>query len=266
MTKWTAPSANHRETATAARQAPGVWTPVSVYPARESALTVARHIRQGGITAYEPAGSFESYAAVHDDGTAVWARYVDGVTNLAPLPEILTVRVPDYGTQVGYEGVTIKTVVIAGTCRSCGGPRGRVRESRFMRDGAHHACDTWDNACGHADMYTEVLREAQIREDLLRQMLPKVQLLRGIPGGLFADAVDFLGELIGQDSSLPALAGADFLEEAGQVWAAEVVRAFASRGPGRYNKLASSAALYLIDRDNKRAAGDGSTGTSGGAL
>lgn len=266
MTKWTAPAANHRQTATAARQAPGVWTPVSVYPARESALTVARHVRQGGITAYKPAGSFESYAAIHDDGTAVWARYVDGVTDPAPMPDTLTVRVPDYGTQPGYEGVTIKTVVIAATCRSCGGPRGDVRESQFMRDGTRHACDTWDNPCGHADKYTDVLREAQIREDLLRHMLPKVELLRGIPGGLFADAVDFLGELIGQDSRLPALVAADLLDEAGQVWAAEVVRAFASRGPGRYNKLAHSAALYLIERDTQRAEGDGGTDTPGGAL
>lgn len=253
MRKWKSERADHQAAAAAARQVPGDWTYVTVYPSGQSADGVARAIGKGTMAAYRPAGLYDAYAARHEDGAAVWVRYLDGVDDPQPLPDSLTVRVPDYGTQVGYEGVTIRTVVIYPTCQQCGAPRGKARSTRYAHDGAVLSCDTWENPCGHDDPYLSVLAEAKLREEFLTRMLPKSRQIQGLAGGLFADAVDLIGELVAHDPTIRAQAAADVVEQAGHAMPAEVIRAFANGGPAAKNMLARSAALYLNERDVQRA-------------
>jgi hypothetical protein len=237
--------------------------PVSVYPARQSADGIVQQVRTGKLKAYCPAGFYDAYAAIHPDGAAVWVRYMVGAVELEPLPDNLTVRVPDYGPEGRDELVEIRTVVISATCPRCGGLRGKVNSTRFVRDGATHSCDTWHNACGHQDAYVTVLAEAQEREALLKRLLPRVYRMRGVPGGLFATAVDLIGDLVADDRMVRAHAAADVLEQAGHVWEAEVIRAYANGSTVRGGMLARSVAVYLNDRDTDRT---GIQDTRGGAL
>lgn len=253
MRKWKSEKADHQGAAASARTLAGRWVFVTVYPSGQSADSVARAIGKGTVAAYRPAGLYEAYSARHEDGAAVWARYVDGVDNPEPLPDSLTVRVPDHGTQVGYEGVTIRTVVIYPTCQRCGAPRGKPRGIRYTHDGAVLSCDAWDNQCHHVDLYPDVLAEAKLREEFLTRMLPKKLPMRGVEGGLFTDAVALIGELVIHDPTIRVQTAADVVEQAGHVMAAEVIRAFASGGPAKNNMLARSAALYLNERDTQRA-------------
>lgn len=70
----------HADAAERARQTPGVFVLVNVYPARMSADSVVRSIRAGrGPVSYRPAADYEAYAARHDDGTALWVRYAAGL-------------------------------------------------------------------------------------------------------------------------------------------------------------------------------------------
>ncbi|MER5699660.1 hypothetical protein ACWDBO_37435 [Streptomyces mirabilis] len=245
---------NHTAAAEKARLAPGVWTMVSVYRGFQSGDSVARGIRAGRVSAYRPAGTFEAYPAMHDDGTAVWARCVDGVPDITPMPQTLTVRVPNYGTQRGYEGVRITTVEISSKCQRCGGPRGPLTAHHFVKDGTPLVCDRWVNDCGHPDEYSIVLTEAQRRVDLAGVPRPKDPQVKGVEGGQFTVPVDFIALALKTKPWMRARAVAKLLEDLGHRQAAEVIRTFAESNVTGYQTSAKAAALYLIERDMGRPA------------
>lgn len=241
----------HQDAAERARQTPGVFILANVYPARESGEALARRIGVGqGPTAYRPAADFEAYAAQHDDGTALWVRYVAGLTGVLPMRETLTVRVPDYGTQPGYEGVNITVVEIAGTCRRCGGPRGPVRPHHFVKDGTRRTCDRWDNPCGHQDEYSAVLAEARTRTELAnRKHAPRGPVVAGVKGGRYEAAVDFLAGQLAARPWLRAKTAVDLLRERGEDAAAEIVASFITSYTTGTQASGKAAALYLMSRD-----------------
>ncbi|WP_030672214.1 hypothetical protein [Streptomyces sp. NRRL B-1347] len=242
---------DHTKVAAVARALPGKWTPVGVYGGVQSGHSVARWIRQGRIEQYAPQGAFEAYGATCDDGTAVWVRYVVGV-DVEPLPKVINVRVPDYGTQVGYEGVAICTVEISSTCPRCGEPRGPVRPDPFVHDGQRLVRDQWTNPCGHVDQYSEVIAEARRHWGRGRTRPPhrKGRDLRGVEGGAFTAAVDIIAAQLADKPYLRASAAADLLDGQGYSVAAQVVRAYA-QSLGSRNTSARSAAAYLIERDQR---------------
>jgi hypothetical protein len=247
---------NHNAAAEKARQAPGMWTMISVYRGYQSGDSVARGIRAGRLSAYRPAGAFEAYAAMHDDGTAVWARCIDGIPDITPMPQTLTVRVPDYGTQRGYDGVRITTVEISSKCQRCGGPRGPLTAHHFVKDGTPLVCDRWVNACGHPDEYSVVLTEAQRRVDLAGVPRPKGPEIKGVEGGQFTVPVDFIALALKAKPWMRARAAAALLEGLGHTQAAEVIRAFAESNVTGYQTSAKAAALYLMERDMGRPASE----------
>ncbi|MGJ3559017.1 hypothetical protein ACR6C2_08560 [Streptomyces sp. INA 01156] len=74
---------------------PGVEGLVKVYASKQGGEAVAR----ASATARSPRTGWrhiDAVAAMNSTGTAVWARYVKGL-DLPPLPETMTVSVPDYG-------------------------------------------------------------------------------------------------------------------------------------------------------------------------
>lgn len=86
--------ADHVARATAARQTPGEAVRVHVYPSRDSALGITSLIRSASITAYAPAGSFETYVETVEDGTAVMARYLGAANLIPPRPKPTAALVP----------------------------------------------------------------------------------------------------------------------------------------------------------------------------
>jgi hypothetical protein len=64
----------------------------------------------------------------------------------------------------GYEGLSIRAIEIDSQCPCCGTLRGRPRNHNFHEDGEWYSCDKWENACGHPDMYAEVIFESQLAE------------------------------------------------------------------------------------------------------
>lgn len=157
---------DHPAAAEAARSQRGVWLLAAIYPSGASARTVVRRVPSASaMPAYAPAGDFEAYVAQHEEGYALWVRYVAGEEPVPVLPETMTVRVTDRGEGPGYSGVGIVTVTVAARCPQCGGPRGfdRVKPNRFPEDGAWYTADIWDNSCGHVDLYADVLKESRLR-------------------------------------------------------------------------------------------------------
>ena len=53
-----------------------------------------------------------------------------------------------------------RQVEIADTCPRCGGPRGEPQGKNEYSDGEAWRVQTWDNPCGHIDLYRDVAREA----------------------------------------------------------------------------------------------------------
>lgn len=53
----------------------------------------------------------------------------------------------------------LRTITIADTCPTCGGPRGEPRMARQCDDGEWFNVSRWENPCGHIDRYADVLRE-----------------------------------------------------------------------------------------------------------
>jgi rRNA maturation protein Nop10 len=156
---------DHQTRVAVAKARPGIWTPIAVYPNVLSGTDAAKRIvKAERMPSYAPRGSFEAYSAPHEDGgTAVWARYVTGVTNLEPRPLEMTYRVCDRGTGPGYTGVRVVTITVKAECPRCGGPRGAATPYRFAEDGAWYTVDRWTNECGHEDMYDAVLVEHRKR-------------------------------------------------------------------------------------------------------
>lgn len=58
------------------RAKPGQWAVVGTYNGAESARATARHIRQGRLESYRPAGSFEAESRTVDGEARVYARFV----------------------------------------------------------------------------------------------------------------------------------------------------------------------------------------------
>ncbi|MDX2645080.1 hypothetical protein PV341_16205 [Streptomyces sp. PA03-1a] len=213
--------ANHVTTAATARGERGVWVPVFTYRATPTAQQIARLARSGGL-AYGPAGEFEAYAALVPTGAAVWVRYVGGDGPVPPpMPERMTVRVPDYGPGPDYQGVRIVEVSILPTCSVCGGPRGfdRIVPDCFQRDDVWHVRDQWANPCTHKDMYEDVLSEARSLRRRANPVVPVVET----NGGRFAEAVEFLVKGATAKRFVHAKQGAQALDEAGHTEAAGIV-------------------------------------------
>ncbi|MFB7115173.1 hypothetical protein [Streptomyces sp. NPDC056291] len=250
--------ADHQAIAANSRQTPGAWVLAAMYGGRMTGQSVARMIRNGTMGAYRPAESFDAYEAMHDGGSAVWVRYVTGL-DVAPMPDTVTVRVPDYGPQPGYEGVCIRTVDISSRCRRCGGPRGPIRSHTFVKDGTRLVCDAWENDCGHQDDYRFVLAEARALAEGNRSQSaksPKKPLIRGVEGGRYTAAVDLIAELFREKPSLRALRVLPHIEAHGHMDAAQVIRYFVGDSATGPHTSARAAALHLIelDEETRRAA------------
>ncbi|GGQ49498.1 hypothetical protein GCM10010250_21260 [Streptomyces althioticus] len=235
---------------------PGVEVLVHVYSSLENGQAGARRIRAGNNPAYQPAGAFEAHAHRHQDGTAVWARYV-GDLDLPPLATTMTVRVHELCAQDGVIGVRVATVEISARCQVCGGPRGEVREYRTTRDGEELVSDVWGNPCGHVDFDEAVLEEARRRQARYRpKAKPVPPELRGVEGGRYRAAVDAIAEALQTAPWTRANTAARFLEEQGQTEAADAVRAFVREYPTGGQASARAAALYLIAQDEEAKSGE----------
>ncbi|MFE9127716.1 hypothetical protein ACFYOF_20300 [Streptomyces sp. NPDC007148] len=243
------PLTDHQAVADTARRNPGTWLLANVYPGLESGRASARRVRVGGSPAYAPKGDFDAYAAKHDDGTAVWVRYVGTADDLEPMPDRIRVRVPDYGPGRGYEGVHIATVEISSRCQRCGGPRGPRRSHHFRKDDATHVCDRWENSCGHQDDYRRVRAEARSLRQRRKPAADTVAEIRGIEGGVFFKAVSLIAEAVQTKHALRARAAARLLDEHGEFSAAEVIRNYVQASVSGNNVTAKEAAYLLVQID-----------------
>lgn len=250
---------DHQAIAWKCQLEPGREFPVGVYRIRVDAARAARDIRAGANPIYRPVGFYEASAHPHARGTAVWVRYVEAGEPV-PLPVSMTVRVPNYGTQRGYEGVRISEVTISARCASCGGPRGETVLHHFVRDGRRLSCDRWTNLCGHEDMYDAVLAEARVFAEQAAKSArrgPRIQS----PGGEFAQAVAILADAVGANPWMSAQSGIELLLKRGQGSAADAVRGFNDRNHG--TPSARSAALFLADCDARMLAAKAANTTTG---
>lgn len=270
MSPLIAPLTDHPAAAALCQAAAGAEVLIAEYPSRSSAETVARGIRHGLIRAYRPAGSYDVSTHPSQGGTSVWARYTGGA-DVEALPTTLTVRVPDYGNQVGYEGVKVVTVEISARCLVCGGPRGEVRPDPFIRDGVRRERDAWSNPCGHEDTYGSVLLEAERRRTLgegtPRAGRPRAadrnrQDVRGVEGGQFCTAVDLIAAEIDSWPWVSSLRILEVLDQAGEHAAADAIRVFRANSLSGGNTSAKSAALYLIHCDRQELAAGTTAGSS----
>ncbi|MEV6738607.1 hypothetical protein AB0N14_17430 [Streptomyces sp. NPDC051104] len=254
------PVADHVAVVSEAQAHPGQWQHCYDYRTTQAADAVARMIRDGRIRAYLPRGAYEAYAALLASGeAAVWVRYLVGVETTS-LPETMTVRVPDYGTQPGYEGVRVRTVEISSYCPACGGPRGTIRSDRFVRDGVRLTRDAWDNPCGHRDSYPGVLAEAHRLATTKTPRDRRKAELRGVLGGRRETAVNFLAAAVKDNTWLSAHKAVELLEDAGFRDAAAEVIAFQRTFTTSGNASARSAVLYLNRLDEEALQRAGSTG------
>ncbi|PWI16070.1 hypothetical protein DI272_19265 [Streptomyces sp. Act143] len=254
-------AADHRAIAFKLESQRGTEFLVHVYPSSQSGQAVARGICTGKYPSYQPAGAFQAIASQHDDGTAVWARYVDGL-DLPPIAREMTVRVPDYGTQPGYEGVRLVEVTISARCPRCGGPRGAVRKDHFVRDGARMVRDAWHNGCGHQDDYQAVLAEAARRAKQVTKTAepqPRGGEIEPVQGGRYEKAVRLIVEALKAAPWARVRVAARLLEENGEREAADAVRQFIGASATRNNTSARAVARYLVHLDSNAAA-DTSTG------
>lgn len=74
---------------------------------------------------------------------------------------MMTVKIVNrFWNDKSFRGLRIETVKIKPVCPECGGPRGTPKDYCFFEDGETHACNTWNNPCGHVDSYENVYKEA----------------------------------------------------------------------------------------------------------
>ncbi|MFD5571959.1 hypothetical protein [Streptomyces cadmiisoli] len=83
--------ADHRKVAASAKEQPGQWQLVGLYRNAETARATSIHVTRGHLAAYAPAGSFQAFRSVSEEGRRLWVRFVDGITPPAELPEELPV-------------------------------------------------------------------------------------------------------------------------------------------------------------------------------
>lgn len=83
--------------------------------------------------------------------------------------ETITVRVRDRAAESqwgsGPTSPVIRDIETSAFCPAagCGRRRGTPRSLRQHDDGVWYSTDTWQNPCGHVDMYEAVLIEAAVR-------------------------------------------------------------------------------------------------------
>jgi hypothetical protein len=53
-----------------------------------------------------------------------------------------------------------RKVTISSRCPACGERRGEPSGQNTSEDGAHYWVQTWQNPCGHTDLYAAVVAEA----------------------------------------------------------------------------------------------------------
>lgn len=219
------PRPHHAEAAKLARASRGEWFLACMYPSLETAKQVARNVRRAArMSSYEPAGAFQGYAALTDDGGALWVRYIAGDATLPDFPDTMTVRVCDRGDGKEYVGLCVVTVTISTLCVVCGGPRGydAIEPYRFHDDGEWYNVDRWTNRCGHVDAYANVLRES--RAPRLARFIPGPPQLNAQRVG-YAGEVAFILTASANTRYMRAKTVARLLEEAGHKRAAELVLA-----------------------------------------
>lgn len=114
-----------------------------------------------------------------------------------------------------------REVTISDRCPRCGGPRGEPSGLNSCEDGAWYWVQTWQNPCGHIDLYDEVILEAKARaaamppadvmvEAILDVLAPRLDVPPELGGGtcrvpvirLLADGTPFAPD----DEALTALA------------------------------------------------------------
>jgi hypothetical protein len=214
---------DHPAVAAAARAERGTWFLAAVYGTLASAQTVVRRLpRAIELPSYEPAGDFEAYAARHDDGHAVWVRYIGGDGPLPELPETMTVRA---------------------LCPLCGGPRGfdTIRPQRFHEDGDWYTADRWHNRCGHVDSYSAILREA-------RSEAPAPPVVRSRDyerHHRFAEAIELIRAAAAERRVHHAKQAAQLLDASGHSDAGDLIRAEIKARHGHMSAL--QAAGFLRD-------------------
>jgi hypothetical protein len=241
---------DHPAAVAAAQAEPGVFKLVGTYPSREAARSAALRIpRAERMPSYLPAGAYEAYAAQHEDGgTAVWARYVEGLPGLEPRPVTMTYRVNDRGTGPGYEGVKVVTVEVAAQCPRCGGPRGEAAPFRFHEDGDWYVTDRWHNPCGHVDSYAAVLAEYRKRRAELEQAEQRdAARAAAVPAdaGEFTEAVALLNTAAAEIRGLHAKQAAQFLDGRGHGMAARRIQEEVRARRGHMS--ARQAAVFLAE-------------------
>ncbi|WP_086777050.1 hypothetical protein [Streptomyces griseus] len=67
---------DHAAVALAASTRPGEWIRAGAYKTARGAEATASHARDGGLSAYEPAGYYQATVAEEDEGPVLWVRYV----------------------------------------------------------------------------------------------------------------------------------------------------------------------------------------------
>jgi hypothetical protein len=72
----TAGMTKHERAANKMRNRPGAWAVIGAYSTVNSSSSMAYAIRKGNLSAYAPAGSFESVSRNVDGEHLVYARYV----------------------------------------------------------------------------------------------------------------------------------------------------------------------------------------------
>ncbi|KPI33377.1 hypothetical protein OV450_1465 [Actinobacteria bacterium OV450] len=249
---------NHAASAAAAKAEPGVWKFVGNYPSAQSAAAIANHVRGGRqLAAYQPGGTFEAYHAIAASGWSVWTRYVAFVPDLKPRPESMTYRICDRGSGPGYSGVRVVTVTIAAECQECGGPRDEPAPFRFPEDGEWYTVDRWSNACGHADLYENVLAEHRRHQVALEveEQKEAARALRSGPvaAGPFTGAVLLLNAASAEECGYSARQAALYLAQNGQAEAARLVEEELKRRPGQ-RWSGRKAAVHLAELGARLAA------------
>ncbi len=80
--------------------------------------------------------------------------------------DVMTVTVMYRNSFFGGDGWTYypTRITISAFCPVCGKQRGLPRWYNLCEDGEWFSVQVWDNPCGHKDMYSDVLKEAEYKK------------------------------------------------------------------------------------------------------